>query len=50
MRLTFHFQYFQYIVKDSITVGLERSLSTGNFDAKRFGISRKGMTQVFDYR
>ncbi|KAK6140496.1 hypothetical protein DH2020_025777 [Rehmannia glutinosa] len=35
-----------YIVKDSITVGLERSLSTGNWDVKRFRMHRKGMTQV----
>ncbi|KAK6158488.1 hypothetical protein DH2020_005802 [Rehmannia glutinosa] len=32
--------------KDSITVGLERSLSTGNWDVKRFRMHRKGMTQV----
>ncbi|XP_059635642.1 DNA-directed RNA polymerase III subunit 2-like [Cornus florida] len=36
----------QYIVKDTITVGLERTLSTGNFDVKRFRMHRKGMTQV----
>ncbi|KAK6158458.1 hypothetical protein DH2020_005772 [Rehmannia glutinosa] len=34
------------IGKDSITVGLERSLSTGNWDVKRFRMHRKGMTQV----
>lgn len=38
--------FLQYIVKDSITVGLERSLSTGNWDVKRFRMHRKGMTQV----
>lgn len=36
----------QYITKDSITVGLERTLSTGNWDVKRFRMHRKGMTQV----
>ncbi|KAL7157927.1 hypothetical protein ABFS83_02G108700 [Erythranthe nasuta] len=36
----------QYIVKDSITFGLERTLSTGNFDLKRFGVNRKGMAQA----
>lgn len=36
----------QYIVTDKITVGLERSLSTGNWDVKRFKMNRKGMTQV----
>ncbi|GLT95236.1 hypothetical protein SLE2022_129300 [Rubroshorea leprosula] len=34
--------------KDSITVGLERTLSTGNFDIKRFRMHRKGMTQVLN--
>ncbi|GMN33778.1 hypothetical protein TIFTF001_048290, partial [Ficus carica] len=33
------------IVRDSITFGLERSLSTGNWDLKRFKMNRKGMTQ-----
>ncbi|KAG8391080.1 hypothetical protein BUALT_Bualt01G0150600 [Buddleja alternifolia] len=40
------FDISQFIVKDSITVGLERTLSTGNFDVKRFRMHRKGMTQV----
>lgn len=40
------FDISQYIVKDSISVGLERSLSTGNWDVKRFRMHRKGMTQV----
>ncbi|XP_057971250.1 DNA-directed RNA polymerase III subunit 2 isoform X2 [Malania oleifera] len=31
---------------DNVTFGLERTLSTGNFDIKRFRMSRKGMTQV----
>lgn len=38
----------QYIVKDSITQGLERTLSTGNWDVKRFRMHRKGMTQVLN--
>ncbi|MBA0635616.1 hypothetical protein Godav_025858, partial [Gossypium davidsonii] len=29
-----------------ITTGLERTLSTGNFDIQRFRMHRKGMTQV----
>ncbi|KAA8519299.1 hypothetical protein F0562_013555 [Nyssa sinensis] len=40
------FDFSQFIVKDSITVGLERTLSTGNWDVKRFRMHRKGMTQV----
>ncbi|KAI7998840.1 DNA-directed RNA polymerase III subunit 2 [Camellia lanceoleosa] len=40
------FDFSQFIVKDSITVGLERTLSTGNWDVKRFKMHRKGMTQV----
>ncbi|VFQ87924.1 unnamed protein product [Cuscuta campestris] len=36
----------QYLVKEAITLGLERSLSTGNWDVKRFRMHRKGMTQV----
>ncbi|KAI4340479.1 hypothetical protein MLD38_025309 [Melastoma candidum] len=40
------FDFFKYIPKDLITVGLERSLSTGNWDVKRFRMHRKGMTQV----
>ncbi|XP_021274185.1 DNA-directed RNA polymerase III subunit 2-like [Herrania umbratica] len=30
-----------------ITVGLERTFATGNFDIKRFKMHRKGMTQVY---
>ncbi|EEF36800.1 DNA-directed RNA polymerase III subunit, putative [Ricinus communis] len=40
------FDLAQYIVRDNITNGLERTLSTGNFDVKRFKMHRKGMTQV----
>ncbi|KAJ9190530.1 hypothetical protein P3X46_001718 [Hevea brasiliensis] len=40
------FDLSQYLVRDSITNGLERTLSTGNFDVKRFKMHRKGMTQV----
>ncbi|KAL6575921.1 DNA-directed RNA polymerase III subunit 2 [Orobanche hederae] len=36
----------QYIVKDRITVELERSISTGNWKIRRFRMDRKGMTQV----
>ncbi|KAK7262597.1 hypothetical protein RJT34_30172 [Clitoria ternatea] len=32
--------------RDIITLGLERTLSTGNFEVKRFRMERKGMTQV----
>ncbi|XP_065631564.1 DNA-directed RNA polymerase III subunit 2, partial [Quercus suber] len=35
-----------YLCGDSITNGLERTLSTGNFNVKRFRMDRKGMTQV----
>ncbi|KAK1422858.1 hypothetical protein QVD17_18147 [Tagetes erecta] len=31
---------------NSITPGLERSLSTGNWDCKRFGMHKKGVTQI----
>lgn len=36
----------QFVRGDSITAGLERTLSTGNFNVKRFRMDRKGMTQV----
>ncbi|CAA7057341.1 unnamed protein product [Microthlaspi erraticum] len=43
------FDFSQSLAGDkhhSITYGLERTLSTGNFDIKRFKMHRKGMTQV----
>ncbi|KAL6328087.1 hypothetical protein AAG906_033363 [Vitis piasezkii] len=40
------FDFSQFIVRDSISVGLERTLSTGNWDVKRFRMHRKGMSQV----
>ncbi|KAF4378517.1 hypothetical protein F8388_022338 [Cannabis sativa] len=41
--------FVKWIVRDSITFGLERSLSTGNWDVKRFKMSRKGMTQYLGW-
>ncbi|XP_027936252.1 DNA-directed RNA polymerase III subunit 2-like [Vigna unguiculata] len=32
--------------RNIITLGLERALSTGNFELKRFSMARKGVTQV----
>ncbi|KAK1372478.1 hypothetical protein POM88_028671 [Heracleum sosnowskyi] len=42
------FDFSTYIMRGnkSITGGLERALSTGNWDVKRFRMNRKGMTQV----
>ncbi|XP_058188586.1 DNA-directed RNA polymerase III subunit 2 [Rhododendron vialii] len=40
------FDFSRYVKGDSITHGLERTLSTGNWDVKRFKMHRKGMTQV----
>ncbi|XP_076957461.1 DNA-directed RNA polymerase III subunit 2-like [Bidens hawaiensis] len=40
------FDITQYIAKDGITSGLERSLSTGNWDVSRFKMHRKGITQI----
>ncbi|KAK4795697.1 hypothetical protein SAY86_028023 [Trapa natans] len=34
------------LLRDNITNGLERALSTGNWDVKRFRMHKKGMTQV----
>ncbi|EPS66119.1 hypothetical protein M569_08657, partial [Genlisea aurea] len=40
------FDFSQHIIHSTITDGLERSLSTGNWDIKRFRMHRKGMTQA----
>ncbi|KAL3813251.1 hypothetical protein ACJIZ3_014519 [Penstemon smallii] len=40
------FDISQNIVTERITVGLEITLSTGNWQVKRFRMNRKGMTQV----
>lgn len=40
------FDFSQHIIKDTISFGLERALSTGNWYAKRFRVDRKGVTQV----
>lgn len=40
------FDISQHLVKDDITIGLERSLSTGNWNVKRFKMDRKGITQI----
>ncbi|KAK2662813.1 hypothetical protein Ddye_001387 [Dipteronia dyeriana] len=42
----YQFDPISSIDKKYITSGLERTLSTGNFDVKRFKMHRKGMTQV----
>ncbi|XP_047955426.1 DNA-directed RNA polymerase III subunit 2 [Salvia hispanica] len=43
---TSRFDISQHIRNDCITNGLERALSTGNWDIKRFRMNRKGMSQV----
>ncbi|XP_031376042.1 DNA-directed RNA polymerase III subunit 2 isoform X1 [Punica granatum] len=40
------FDFSMLIIRDNITHGLERALSTGNWDVKRFKMHRKGMSQV----
>ncbi|CAH2046368.1 unnamed protein product, partial [Thlaspi arvense] len=42
------FDFSQYLIgeRTRISFGLERTLSTGNFDIQRFRMHRKGMTQV----
>ncbi|PNX81974.1 DNA-directed RNA polymerase iii subunit rpc2-like protein [Trifolium pratense] len=40
------FDISRLIEKDHISLGLERTLSTGNFDIKRFKMHKSGVTQV----
>ncbi|KAG6479619.1 hypothetical protein ZIOFF_063087 [Zingiber officinale] len=42
-----HMNFIHYIRRNyDITLGLERSISTGNWDLKRFKMHRKGVSQV----
>ncbi|KAH9624107.1 hypothetical protein KSS87_020572 [Heliosperma pusillum] len=40
------FDFSQYVIIDTISAGLERAISTGNWYAKRFRVDRKGVTQA----
>lgn len=40
------FDFSQHLNSNIISFGLERTLSTGNWDVKRFRMHRKGMSQV----
>ncbi|PNY08929.1 DNA-directed RNA polymerase iii subunit rpc2-like protein, partial [Trifolium pratense] len=40
------FDFLTILSRDTITLGMERTLSTGNFDVKRFKMHKSGVTQV----